>query len=173
MLLGLFEVALFPSLAFLVLTAYTGQQQGKRIAILYGSSALSGTFAGLFAYAIQLMGTRAGLAPWCWLFIIEGCISLAVGLTLFMTLPCDFQKAWFLSVEERALMMTRTQRDAASNTQQRFEWNYVKLVSDSLLWIASMALFCSNIPLFGFGASLPTIIEGLGLLTPNSGEELC
>ena len=38
MLLGLFEVALFPSLAFLVLTAYTGQQQGKRIAILYGSS---------------------------------------------------------------------------------------------------------------------------------------
>ncbi|RDW75399.1 hypothetical protein BP6252_06541 [Coleophoma cylindrospora] len=162
-LLGMFEAALFPSLTFIVSTAYRREQQGQRIAILYGSTAVSGAFGGLLAYAIQLMGSRKGLAPWRWLFIIEGCISVVVGGALWFTLPRHAQKAWFLTSKEKSLLNARTQRDAASNEEQKFEWKYLRMaVSDPLLWTASIGLFCSSIPFFGFGTFLPTIIQGLG-----------
>lgn len=163
LLLGAFEAALFPSLAFVVSTVYSREQQAKRIAVLYGASALSGAFGGLIAYAIQLMGTKAGLAPWRWLFIIEGCISVVIGFALWVTLPRNSQKAWFLNAEEKALMSARSQRDAIDNGDEKFSWVYVRMaLTDPLIYIASVALFCSTIPLFGFGTFLPTIIVGLG-----------
>jgi MFS family permease len=163
LLLGTFEAALFPSLAFVVSTVYSREQQAKRIAVLYGASALSGAFGGLIAYGIQLMGTRRGMAPWRWLFIIEGCISIVIGFALWITLPRNSEKAWFLNAEERAQMSARIQRDAKSNGDKKFAWKYVRMaVSDPLILISSIALFCSTIPLFGFGTFLPTIIVGLG-----------
>ncbi|RDW85440.1 hypothetical protein BP5796_03765 [Coleophoma crateriformis] len=162
-LLGIFEAALFPSLTFIVSTAYRREQQALMIAILYGSTAISGAFGGLLAYAIQLMGSRKGLAPWRWLFIIEGCISVVVGGALWFTLPRHAQKAWFLTSEEKLLLNARTQRDAVPNEEQKFEWKYLRMaLSDPLLWAASIGLFCSSIPFFGFGTFLPTIIQGLG-----------
>jgi MFS family permease len=67
LLLGAFEGALFPSLAFVISNVYSREQQAKRIAVLYGASALSGAFGGLIAYAIQLMGEHQGLSAWRWL----------------------------------------------------------------------------------------------------------
>ncbi|OBT70771.1 hypothetical protein VF21_10192 [Pseudogymnoascus sp. 05NY08] len=163
LLLGAFESALFPCLAFVISTVYSREQQAKRIAVLYGASALSGAFGGLIAYAIQLMGNRAGLAAWRWLFIIEGCISIVIGFALWITLPRDSQKAWFLNAEEKAVMNARIKRDATYKGEEKFSWKYVRMaVSDPLIYIAGVALFCSSIPLFGFGTFLPTIIVGLG-----------
>lgn len=86
LILGAFESALFPCLVSVVSTIYTREQQGKRIAVLYGATALSGAFGGLIAYAIQMMGARHGLEAWRWLFVVEGCVSLGVGLALWLDL---------------------------------------------------------------------------------------
>jgi sugar phosphate permease len=97
-------------------------------------------------------------------FIIEGCISLVIGFVILLTLPRDQAKAWFLNAEEKALMSARVQRDAAANKEgDKLSWKYVRMaISDPVIWIASIALFCSTTPLFGFGTFLPTIIVGLG-----------
>jgi MFS family permease len=163
LLLGAFESALFPCLVFVVSTIYTREQQGKRIAALYGATALSGAFGGLIAYAIQLMGAKHGLAAWRWLFIVEGCVSLGFGLALWLTLPSSPESAWFLTKSEKMVMGARLARDAAYRGEKRFSWSFVKTaLSDPLIYIAALALFCSSIPLFGFGTFLPTIIVGLG-----------
>lgn len=54
LLLGLFEAGLVPSLTFLISTIYSRNQQAKRVAVIYGASALSGAFGGLIAYGIQV-----------------------------------------------------------------------------------------------------------------------
>jgi len=162
-LLGVFESALLPSLLFVISTVYSREHAAKRVAVLWGASALSGAFGGLIAYGVQLMGARYNLAAWRWLFIIEGCISIAIGGAMWLTLPRNSQQAWFLNAEERALMSARIQRDAAYKGDDKFSWTYVKMAfTDPLIYIASIALFCSTIPLFGFGTFLPTIILGLG-----------
>ncbi|KIV85596.1 hypothetical protein PV11_01274 [Exophiala sideris] len=142
LLLGACEAGLFPCLTFFISTVYSRESQAKRIASLYGASALSGAFGGLIAYGIQTMGTRAGLAPWRWLFIIEGIISFFLGGACWLTMPSTAEKAWFLNQEEKDLMVARSRRDA--------------------IYKGDANLFCSSIPLFGFGTFLPTIIKGLG-----------
>ncbi|KAH7120599.1 major facilitator superfamily domain-containing protein [Dactylonectria macrodidyma] len=163
LLLGVFESALFPCLAFIISTVYSREQQAKRIAVLYGAIALSGAFGGLIAYGIQLMGERAGLAAWRWLFIIEGCISIVIGLALWMTLPFSSEKAWFLNAEESNIMRLRIQRDVAYKGEEKFSWKYVRMAfTEPIIYIAAVGLFCSSIPLFGFSTFLPTIMVGLG-----------
>jgi MFS family permease len=163
LILGAFESALFPCLVFVVSTIYTREQQGKRIGVLYGATALSGAFGGLIAYAIQMMGARHGLAAWRWLFIVEGCVSLGFGMMLWLALPSSPASAWFLTESEKALMRSRLARDAAYKGEEKFSWSFVRTaLSDPLIYIAGLALFCSSIPLFGFGTFLPTLIVGLG-----------
>ncbi|RDL30983.1 Uncharacterized protein BP5553_09772 [Venustampulla echinocandica] len=163
LLLGAFEGALFPCLAFMISTIYTVDQQGKRIGVLYAAIALSGAFGGLISYGIQLMGDRQGLAAWRWLFIIEGCVSIVMGAALWLTLPRNAQTAWFLTIKETEVMKARMQRDAIYSGEEKFSWVYVKMaMSDPLIYLGGIALFASGIPLFGFGTFLPTIVVGLG-----------
>ncbi|KAL6251349.1 hypothetical protein RBB50_001557 [Rhinocladiella similis] len=163
LLLGACEAGLFPCLTFFISTVYTRGSQAKRVASLYGASALSGAFGGLIAYGIQTMGERNGLEAWRWLFIIEGIISFVLGGLCWLTLPSTAEKAWFLNAEEKELMLARKQRDAIYKGEDKFSWSYVKMaLTDPFIYIAAASLFCSSVPLFGFGTFLPTIIKGLG-----------
>uniref|UniRef100_A0A8H7MY37 Major facilitator superfamily (MFS) profile domain-containing protein n=1 Tax=Bionectria ochroleuca TaxID=29856 RepID=A0A8H7MY37_BIOOC len=72
LILGAFESGLLPCLTFIISTVWNRSQQAKRVAVIYCATTISGAFGGLVAYGIQTMGTRLGLDPWRWLFIIEG-----------------------------------------------------------------------------------------------------
>ncbi|KAJ4137878.1 hypothetical protein NW754_001523 [Fusarium falciforme] len=163
LLLGFAEAGVFPAITFLLSTIYPRESQGKRVAVLYGATALAGAFGGLIAYGIQTMGDRLGLAAWRWLFIIEGAISVAIGLLCWVSLPRSSQDAWFLSQDQKQLMQERRLRDVAYTGSDEFSWSYVWMAfTDVMVWVAALSLFCAGIPLFGFGLFLPTIIRGLG-----------
>ncbi|KAL1959732.1 hypothetical protein VTO42DRAFT_1318 [Malbranchea cinnamomea] len=163
LLLGVFEAGLFPCLTFLISMIYTREQQAKRVCALYTGSAVSGAFGGLIAYGIQMMGDRHGLSAWRWLFIVEGIISIVLGGIAWLTLPRNAEHAWFLTQEERALMLARKERDAIYKGDDKFSWDYVKMAfTDPFVYLAAIGLFCASVPLFGFTTFLPTIIRGLG-----------
>lgn len=163
LLLGATEAGLFPALTFVISTIWDRTHQAKRVSLLYMSSALSGAFGGLIAYGIQLMGERRGLAPWRWLFIIEGIISVLVCGVAWFTMPKSAEEAWFLTPEEQALMQARKLRDSKYKGSDTFDWKYARMAfSDPFVYATSVLLFASSIPLFGFGTFLPTILKGLG-----------
>lgn len=166
LLLGACEAGLFPCLTFFISTVYSRESQAKRVASLYGASALSGAFGGMIAYGIQKMGARHGLEAWRWLFIIEGIISFVLGGICWLTLPSTAEEAWFLTEEEKELMVARKRRDAIYKGENQFSWSYVKMaLTDPFVYMAAACLFCSSVPLFGFGTFLPTIISGLGFVS--------
>lgn len=161
-LLGAFEAGLFPALTFVISSIYPAANQGKRVAVLYISIAMSGALGGLIAYGIQSMGARHGLEAWRWLFIIEGVISLVVGAACWLSLPASPETAWFLKPEERSVMMAIKARNQPFEETDRFSWKQVKMAfTDPMVLIASASLFCSSIALFGFGTFLPTLLKGL------------
>ena len=164
LLLGFLEAGLFPALTFLLSTTYPRNSQGKRVAALYGATAISGAFGGLIAYGIQLMGARQGLEAWRWLFIIEGGISLFLGSVAMLTLPKSASNAWFLTKEETQLIEQRMKRDVAyAGEDHGFSMSYVWMaLNDVVVWVSALSIFCAGIPLFGFGIFLPTIIRGMG-----------
>ncbi|XWW93061.1 hypothetical protein V2A60_000989 [Cordyceps javanica] len=161
-LLGAFEAGLFPALTFVISGIYPAASQGKRIAVLYISIALSGALGGLIAYGIQSMGEQHGLAAWRWLFIIEGAVSFVIGAACWVSLPGTPEAAWFLNEAERETMALLKLRDHPYESTDKFSWRQVGLaVSDPLVWLASIALFCSSIAMFGFSTFLPTLLKGM------------
>jgi hypothetical protein len=88
---------------------------------------------------------------------------MALGLICWLTFPTSPDTAWFLNEEEKELMALRKIRNAAFRGEEKFDKKYVKLaLTDSFMWLASIAFFFSSVAIFGFGTFLPTIIKGLG-----------
>lgn len=163
LILGAFESGLLPSMIFIISTIWNRQQQAKRVAVIYCATTISGAFGGLIAYGIQQMGTQRGLAPWRWLFIIEGAISLALGIVAFFSIPVSAEKAWFLTAEQAEAMRRKKERDALFKGQDKLESKHIWMaLKDPLVYLTGFTLFASSLPLLGFGTFLPTIILGFG-----------
>lgn len=57
------------------------------MAFFYGAAAVSGAFSGLLAAAIAKMDGLGGYEAWRWIFIIEGLMTVVLGLCCFSILP--------------------------------------------------------------------------------------
>jgi hypothetical protein len=167
MLLNTAEAGLAQGFAFLFSTIYPQEMIGKRIMTTNLAQCISGAFGGLFAYAIQEMGSRAGLAAWRWLFIIEFCVTLLVGGLGWFFLPKTAESAWFLNADEKETMRLRKERDILHRGEEKFERKWIKIaLTDPFVYLLGIAFFTSSVAINGFGVFLPTIISGLGLVTP-------
>lgn len=165
MLLGAFEAGISPGFAYLFSTIYPRRAAGKRVMMTNLANCTSGAFGGLFAYAVQTMGTRRGIAPWRWLFIVEFAITIIVGGVCWFILPDIPETAWFLSEEEKETMVLRKQRDALYRGDGEGESNRKWLkpsFTDPFVYLVGIAFFTSSVAITGFGIFLPTIIKGLG-----------
>lgn len=72
------------------------------MSIFYSGSLISGAFGSLIAAGIlNGLAGRQGLSAWQWLYIIEGSITVALGILVMCVLP-DFPQTWkLLSPEMR------------------------------------------------------------------------
>ena len=57
-----------------------------RISYFYCASALSGAFSGLLAAAIAKMDGVGGYEGWRWIFLLEGIVTVALGVSCFFLL---------------------------------------------------------------------------------------
>ncbi|KAF2799763.1 MFS general substrate transporter [Melanomma pulvis-pyrius CBS 109.77] len=163
MLLGACEAGVSPGFAYLFATIYPRKSTAKRIMLGNLANTVSGAFGGLFAYAIQSMGSRRGIAAWRWLFIVEGCLTVIVGGVAWMFFPSSPETAWFLNKEEKETMALRKIRDAAYRGEDGFEFKWIKLTfKDAHVYLAGAGFFFSSVAISGFNVFLPTIIRGLG-----------
>ncbi|KAJ5648777.1 high-affinity nicotinic acid transporter-like protein [Penicillium lividum] len=163
MLLNAFEAGLAQSFAYLFSTIYPRETIGKRIMTTNLAMCISGAFGGLFAYAVQTMGTQHGIAAWRWLFIVEFGITVVVGGISWFFLPTSAEKAWFLSEEERETMRLKRQRDLVHRGEENFDRKWIKYaLTDPFVWLLGIAFFTSSVAINGFGVFCPTIIAGLG-----------
>lgn len=115
LLLGALEAALTPCLMVYLTTFYQRNELGLRNCFLFISAALSGCIGGLIAAGFLKMDGVAGKAGWRWIFIIEGCITIAVGLACFWFIADRWQKASYLSDRQKFLMAVREAKSAVFN----------------------------------------------------------
>ncbi|KAL4783708.1 major facilitator superfamily domain-containing protein [Aspergillus varians] len=163
MLLGACEAGVSPGFSYLFSTIYPRQAAGKRIMMTNLANCTSGAFGGLFAYAVQTMGTRRGLEPWRWLFIVEFCLTAVVGGICLAILPTSPETAWFLNAEQQETMHLRKKRDSLYRGKGESTRSWLKAsMTDPFVYLVGIAFFTSSVAITGFGVFLPTIIKGLG-----------
>jgi len=173
-LLGVFEAGLFPGLVTYLTLFYSRKQLALRIGYLFTAAALAGACGGLIAYGISFMDGTAGLSGWRWIFILEGIPSVLVGFACFFLLPNDVDTAYFLSEEERKIMLNIRFREVGQTASaQKFHWADVKEgAGDFQLWAFSIAQFGEDVMLYGFSTFLPTIIRAIGKWTVAESQAL-
>lgn len=162
--LGLAEAGLFPGINYYLSCWYRRNEFGLRAAIFFSAAALSGSFGGLLAAAIELMDGTCGIRGWAWIFILEGLVTIVVGL-ISPWMVHDFpDEAKFLSDADRARVIRRLKQDnQASANHESFKMTYLwDAVKDWKMWLGMVIYMGCDMPLYAFSLFLPTIITGLG-----------
>ncbi|KAF2464773.1 permease of the major facilitator superfamily [Lindgomyces ingoldianus] len=113
-ILGIVEAPFFAGVLFYLSKWYTKEELAKRMAIFYSGSLISGAFGNLIAAGIlNGLDGNIGMDAWQWLYIIEGVITVFIGLLVALILP-DFPNTWrAFSPEMKRVANRRLAIDAA------------------------------------------------------------
>ncbi len=133
-------------------------------AIFFSAAAVSGSFGGLLAAAIELMDGIGGRPGWAWIFILEGLLTVIFGLLSFWMVHDFPDEARFLSAEDRARVIRRLKMDQQSSAEhEEFRMSYFwAAVSDWKMWLGMVIYMGCDMPLYAFSLFLPSIINNLG-----------
>jgi len=118
LLLGACEAGFFAGVVFYLTLFYKRNELGFRIAIFFGSALLAAAFSGLIAFGVFQIKSR--IEGWKWLFLIEGGMTVVVGVVALFWLPGSPESAWFLNNDERAAARARSLRDSSQKVNVDF-----------------------------------------------------
>ncbi|KAH7319893.1 major facilitator superfamily domain-containing protein [Stachybotrys elegans] len=168
--LGVTEAGLFPGINYYLSCWYKRSEFGMRAAIFFSSAAIAGSFGGLLAAAIANMDGAMGIAGWAWIFIIEGILTILIGIASFWMVHDFPNEATFLSNEDKARVLLRLKADNQSSAgHEEFKLLYLwQACVDWKTWVAMVIYMGPLMPLYSFSLFLPSIIQEMSFTTPDS-----
>ncbi|KAI7286869.1 hypothetical protein KC345_g920 [Hortaea werneckii] len=152
-------------------TLYPKYNVGFRLGLFTGMYSVAGAFAGVLAYGLLKLDTDS-LHGWQTLFLVEGDITVALGLISFFVLPSSLSSAWFLTAEERVHAVRRMELDLAGAYEGKIDerkvsrQNFIDVAKD---WKKLLIVLCNiTAVLPGIKANLmsvpPFVVGTVGLL---------
>jgi hypothetical protein len=136
-LIGLLQGGFIPDLILYMSYFFKGTELPFRLALFWLANRLTDVIAPLLAYGLLRLRGVHGREGWRWLFLIEGLLTLAIGIwSVFWMVPSPTQtkawwrpKGWFTEREEK-IMVNRILRDDPSKS----EMHNRQAVDFKLLW---------------------------------------
>lgn len=159
--LGLFECGMFPGCFYLLGMWYRRTEAQKRFSLFFSSTSLAGAFGGLLASAIGKMDFLQGYRGWRWIFIIEGAVTVVVGVIFLFTFPSFPEEAKWLRDDERDFVRARLRVDQGHSGAERSITlkDVGKVMSDYKVWLGGIMYFGLIVPAYSYAYFSPTIIQ--------------
>ncbi|KAK7949173.1 major facilitator superfamily domain-containing protein [Apiospora aurea] len=162
--LGIFEAGVFPGSTYLISMYYKRYELQWRMSIFFCASVMAGAFSGLLAFAIANMSGIAGLGSWQWIFIIEGLLTVLIGLAAKFWVAEWPEKAAFLTGPERRMLVRRLSADTGAARMDRLGRRAARrIATDWKMYAGTLAYF--GVVNTGYAGSffIPTILSQMGL----------
>ncbi|KAK1993601.1 pantothenate transporter liz1 [Colletotrichum falcatum] len=136
-MIGLFESGFSPIIIFLLGSWYTKSELAKRVAIWHVTGFFGSATSGFLQAGIHksLDGHR-GLAGWRWMYIVCGCMSLPVALSVWWLLP-DYPHnttAWYLTEEDKRIAMQRAAKQGKAEVTGVVDLRFLKRMFSNWRW---------------------------------------
>ncbi|QRW08134.1 major facilitator superfamily transporter [Ceratobasidium sp. AG-Ba] len=167
-LLGLCEGGLMPGVTYYLSTYYKRHELVLRVGIFISASSMSGAFGGLLASGLleipQLKGVPHG--AWRNIFLVEGIITIALGLAGFYLLPGPAERTKFLNERERAIAIQRLivqgedGNTAGENAAKGDAW--WRAFKSLNTWICAICFLLNNMTVQGISLFMPSLLRGMG-----------
>ena len=135
-LMGCVEAAFFPCAIFYCSHFYTRRELSFRTSVFGMMGFIAGAISGLVAWSV--FQWDKALRGWQYLFIIEGSLTIGVGLILFLVLPHSVEKSRWFTAEEKLLARQRLEEDS-QDEDKKFRWeDAVAEIRDWTTWIFTL-----------------------------------
>ena len=174
-LLGVFEAGFYPGAVYLCTFWYMPKDLATRIAYFYCTSALSGAFSGLLAAGIAQMDGVGGYEGWRWIFILEGIVTVILGISCFFFLIDSpaLSTRWLTPDEIRFLelqsFIKQGGRFADERADSKFDWHDLKMVlCNWRLYMQAYILLCISACSYGTKFTLPSIVKAMGFTNTSA-----
>jgi len=168
--LGVAEAGLFPGIVYYLTLWYPRHMLQYRTGLFIGAASFAGAFSGLLAFGISFMSGTAGMMGWSWIFILEGTVTVIVGIVALFVFVDFPDTAKFLTPDERAFIVHKKKYDLSSvGEEEQFALRHVwDALKDWQVWMLSLVNMSIIGPLWGISLFLPSIIQGFGYTTAIS-----
>lgn len=178
-LIGMLEGGFIADLVLWLSYFYKSSELPLRLSFFWTSNSLTLIFTSLLAFGVLRMRGVAGLAGWRWLFILEGIITLLIGIWSFYAMvPSATQtknkyhpKGWFTDREVK-IVVNRVLRDDPSkgdmNNRQSLSLKQVwKSICDYDLWPIYFIGIIAYIPIGTIQPYMTLTLRSLGFSVFN------
>ncbi|KAK9234562.1 major facilitator superfamily domain-containing protein [Lipomyces kononenkoae] len=177
-LLGILQGGFIADCTLYLSYFYTASELPVRLAYFWASDTLANVIASFLGFGILHMRGVKGFAGWRWLFLIEGLITLIVGIVAYgLMLPAPTKSAsWFrgkkgwFSEREELILVNRVLRDDPSkgdmHNRQPINWNKLWLsISDYDIWPIYIIGFTFGMSTGPVGTYLSLTLRSIGFST--------
>lgn len=154
---------------------YVRKEQQLRFAYLQSGQVIVVATGSIVNYGLDLLDYSHGLRGWQWMFIVQGAITMFIGVLTFVWI-CDFpEKAatktwWFLSQEEADQVLVAIDRDRQdAGPPEPFSTSAIlEPFLDVKLYAFSILFFLQNVVSTALSYFIPTILVGMGFTSADS-----
>ncbi|KAI1866353.1 uncharacterized protein JN550_007741 [Neoarthrinium moseri] len=162
--LGIAECGLMPGLSYYLSRWYTRAELTFRLSIYISMAAVSGAIGGLLASGIlkiQHFG-NFGASSWRTIFVLEGIVTVAIGLAALAVLPDRPETAYFLTPTEKHVVVGRIMAerphagDAIDKMSTKKLW---RGVANPVTIATAIIFMLESVTVNGLGFFAPTIVK--------------
>ncbi|KAI0391180.1 major facilitator superfamily domain-containing protein [Xylariaceae sp. FL0594] len=163
-IIGLFEAGFFPSAVYLLSTWYTRYELGRRYGLFYVIGSVTSAFSGILAFGLIQLNGKAGLRGWRWIFIIEGILTIILGIAgywLLVDFPDSGRSNYkFLTEKERKWVVKRVNDDRGDAATPKFELRkFLGAGLDWRIWCYALLAFGTTTMSYALAFFLPIILH--------------
>ncbi|KAI5283196.1 hypothetical protein KEM54_002335 [Ascosphaera aggregata] len=173
-LLGISMSGIYPGLTYLISTWYPRREQQLRFAFLQSGEVIVLASGNIMNYGLNKLNGRSGLAGWRWMFLVNGAITICIGIMTYWWMIDFPEKAHlsfaFLSPEETNVITGRIDRDRRDANVEPLSWSkiYPHFLDFKLYGFMCM-FFLLNLVSTSMAYYLPIILQsGMGFSADKS-----
>ncbi|KAH8898749.1 retrograde regulation protein 2 [Thozetella sp. PMI_491] len=159
---GVFESGFLPSAIIYMSTFYTRRDIASRVGLFYAASVAAAAFGGLLSFAVFRIQDST-LHNWSYLFVIEGSLTMSIGLSLPWVIPGSLKSARWLSPEVKAAGAARLLRESLDKTEYKINW------AEALRVLSTWHYYVRGLIAFSFGVLLSSNANFLAIITARLG----
>ncbi|WP_235968122.1 MFS transporter [Streptomyces mesophilus] len=161
MALGAAEAGLYPAMMFMMTRWFAQKDRATAIGFIYLAPTLGLLLGGPLGGALMELDDLAGFHGWQWMFLIEGLVTMVIGLVVLAFLPEVPSDARWLRADEAAALSEQADQGADPRAGHSLKGNLGQAFGRPFILLIGVIYFLNQVTMNGVTFNVPSIIESL------------